>query len=728
MVKDPSPIKSVGDLLKGVENGEYVIPNFQRKYEWNPGMVSDLLISIFQDYYTGLLLFWEFPEQLAIGEWDPLWGADQPENPYFAILDGQQRLSSLYYALYAPNKKFPYRNTYYMFFLDLNEYIDDNYEDAIFYKFSKSYMAIEDVKNRKNDWINENIFPLRLLHDKDFMSNDFDDWAKGYAETFVKMTPENLDDFIKLYDNIRNINRIMDYSFITHTLGKDRDLSDICGIFAKINQKGMRLSTFDLMNAFLFPQGIRLRKLWEKQGKNELKKVDRSMNEYILKLMSLYKQDYCSSKYVFYLIPQMKIKKRDEIGKITLVEDSKEFKNLWDNAYHYAIKAVERIMNIGKNDFGAIKYDFIQNKTMIPVMGAIMWKYEKDYSNIDRQLFDDLLSKWYWYATISGDYSGSSDSIMSEDYRDFKKWFIIQDESVIRRLNRVNNDDIQKLDLASINKGSSLYNTVLCLLALNKAPDFYTGRPLDSGTFKGIKIHDHHIFPKNVKNLPKATSTYFEVTNDSIVNRTLLLDETNEKIKNKIPSTYLKSVEMNDEELNELMQRHFISEKALEYLKDDNYDSFIVERERTIKNKLIDLLTISELIKDPNTGLDRFTSFKTKNRPWEKHELLSYLDNTTTFQKLFLASITQTEENPAPIQSVIIMMNKISKCKFENVTKEIDGLTIAGVKSGLTARRKGLGKEDIIEAKDIKGIIYYSIREKYIDIIREWITNEDLMI
>lgn len=728
MVKDPSPIKSVEDLLKGVENGEYVIPNFQRKYEWNPGMVSDLLISIFQDYYTGLLLFWEFPEQLAIGEWDPLWGADKPKNPYFAILDGQQRLSSLYYALYAPNKKFPYRNTYYMFFLDINEYMDDNYEDAVFYKFSKTYMDFEEVKNKKDDWINENIFPLRLLHDKDFMSKDFDDWAKGYAEKFIKMTPENLDDFIVLYDKVRNINRIMNYPFITHTLGKERELSDICGIFAKINQKGMRLSTFDLMNAFLFPQGIRLRSIWEKEDKNNLKKVDRSMNEYVLKLMSLYKQDYCSSKYVFYLIPKHQIKKRDEIGKITLIKDAEEFKKLWSNAYNYASKAVERIMNIGKNDFGAIKYDFIQNKTIIPVMGAIMWKYEKDFKHIDRQLFSDLLSKWYWFATISGDYSGSSDSIMSEDYRDFKKWFIIQDESVIRRLNRVTKEDIEKLDLTNVNKGSSLYNTVLCLLALNGAPDFITGRPLDSGTFKGIKIHDHHIFPKNVKRLSKETSNYFEDTNDSIANRTLLLDETNEQILNKKPSKYLNEINLDENELKELMKRHFISEKALEYLKKDNYDLFVLEREKIIKNKLIDLLNISQQSEDSITGLDRFTAFKPKNSPWEKHELLSYLDNTTTLQKIFLASIIQIEEKPAPIQSVIDLMNKISNIKFESVNKEIDGLTIAGVKSGLTARRKGLGKEDIIEGKEIKGNMYYNLNESYLSIIEEWVNNEGLSI
>ena len=104
----------------------------------------------------------------------------------------------------------------------------------------------------------------------------------------------------------------------------------------------MKLSTFDLMNAFLFPKGIRLRNLWEKKDKKDLKKVDKNLNEYMLKLISLYKQDYCSSKYIFYLIPGYKISKKQELEKVTLVKDSKEFLRLWNSAYNYSVDVIER--------------------------------------------------------------------------------------------------------------------------------------------------------------------------------------------------------------------------------------------------------------------------------------------------------------------------------------------------------------------------------------------------
>jgi len=45
-------------------------------------------------------LFWQLPFKVREEEkWDPLWGAEKADKPSFAILDEQQRLASLYYAI-----------------------------------------------------------------------------------------------------------------------------------------------------------------------------------------------------------------------------------------------------------------------------------------------------------------------------------------------------------------------------------------------------------------------------------------------------------------------------------------------------------------------------------------------------------------------------------------------------------------------------------------------------
>ena len=117
----------IQDFISSIEKGDYVIPHFQRPFDWEPSMVSDLFNSILHEYYAGTILLWALRDsERELGMWDSLWGAKKSENPMKAVLDGQQRLSSLYYALCAPNEKFPNRESYYYFFIDLRQMVLGN--------------------------------------------------------------------------------------------------------------------------------------------------------------------------------------------------------------------------------------------------------------------------------------------------------------------------------------------------------------------------------------------------------------------------------------------------------------------------------------------------------------------------------------------------------------------------------------------------------------------------
>ena len=50
---------NLNNLLSDLERGRFVIPDFQREFEWEAWDVRDLIKSIFQDYYIGTLLLWE---------------------------------------------------------------------------------------------------------------------------------------------------------------------------------------------------------------------------------------------------------------------------------------------------------------------------------------------------------------------------------------------------------------------------------------------------------------------------------------------------------------------------------------------------------------------------------------------------------------------------------------------------------------------------------------------
>jgi len=358
----------------------------------------------------------------------------------------------------------------------------------------------------------------------------------------------------------------------------------------------MKLSTFDLMNAFLYPYGVELRKgLWEQEVPEELKTMDSNMNVNILKIISLQKQNYCSSKYLYNLIPGEETIREEPDGtryKDILVESGQAFGELWKTAVNYAEETRSITMNTGGRDFGAIREEYIPYGTMLPVISAVLWEYDGSVS--DPQ-FRRMLKRWYWAAVFSKDYGGSSDTVMGSDFRDWKEW--ISQGKTMEQLAKVDAEFIEELDLKSIDKGSGRYNGVICLLALNGPRDFYRGNILGTGDFTDQRINDHHIFPKKVEGINPEKRQSFDLYRDSIVNRTLILDDTNNKIKKKKPSVYIEEMietGESEEQIKSLLKEHFISESAYEHLINDDFDNFIIEREKEIKGHVIDNIGIEE--------------------------------------------------------------------------------------------------------------------------------------
>lgn len=598
MVEVENPgTKEVSSLMENVTDGSYVIPYFQRGFEWEPSMVSELFESILQNYYTGLLLFWDLDDENAAAEhWDPVWGATASDEPEKAILDGQQRLSSLYYAIHNPERKFPNRKSYYVFYVDLVEAFNEEYEDAVTYSWNtKNYDSWRDLRSNRERWIETGEVPLCIISASD-PDNPKDryidsDEFEGWAQRFVDNREDDLPD-VSAFDVYKLFNGILNYDFVVYPLGSDRSMPDICNIFAKVNDTGMKLSTFDLMNAFLYPHGVNLRKeLWEELGNESLKWMDPNMDENLLKVISLRKQNYCSSKYLYNLIPGETTVREEPDGTRydeVLVESGDDFEELWWEAERFAEKARAKIMNTGTDEFGAIRSEFIPYNTMLPVLAAVLWEYkEQSTQMVDDVEFSKTLRRWYWSAVFSQDYSGSSDTAMGKDFRDWKSW--LYDGQEIEQIAKVDGEFTDEMDLTSEDKGTGRYNAVICLLGLNGAEDFYKGRTLGTGDFTEGGINDHHIFPKKVSDLPPASSTNFDRFKDSILNRTLILDETNNKIKNSKPSTYLQEMESRHggrDGVGKLLRKHFITEKGYEYLRADDFDNFIEEREQEIKRRL----------------------------------------------------------------------------------------------------------------------------------------------
>lgn len=85
----------LSDLIGQIDSGQLALPDIQRPFVWSAAKVRDLLDSMYQGYPIGYLMIWNSEDDQA-----RLIGADnKQETPTNFIVDGQQRLTSLYTVL-----------------------------------------------------------------------------------------------------------------------------------------------------------------------------------------------------------------------------------------------------------------------------------------------------------------------------------------------------------------------------------------------------------------------------------------------------------------------------------------------------------------------------------------------------------------------------------------------------------------------------------------------------
>src|ERR1043165_6676873 len=95
-------------LLNQVKNGEIVLPAIQRDFVWDIGRIATLLDSIMRGYPVGIVLLWEtyaeIPFRRFVQEYQPegkhTFHDNRKRQKLKVVLDGQQRLQSLFVALY----------------------------------------------------------------------------------------------------------------------------------------------------------------------------------------------------------------------------------------------------------------------------------------------------------------------------------------------------------------------------------------------------------------------------------------------------------------------------------------------------------------------------------------------------------------------------------------------------------------------------------------------------
>ena len=543
---------SLISLLKEAKTGALVIPDFQRDFIWKLKQIEELLNSVINGYFIGSILLLESTKQNPRFAPRLIRGVQRSEmniqnqNTIRYILDGQQRITSLFYAFFEPNVPLSDEISFVCKF-----YIRPDNMDIF------GLADPEDIVRR-----------LRL--DKGLKKHLYDAYRDSYGvdienlptmsvfrdgETlnrYIDSNPSLTESFKKKLDYIYN--RIQSYKLPVIVLPSDTPDEDIVNTFERINRTGTPLSIFELAVARYYPLGINLNELKNRIKRRIFLKV---LDEVaILKVMALFKNLEPKSRNLLNLVDiQNNAKNKAQI--LT------EFYSIWETACDYLDKSLERMRNnygAGKIKLGKRNVDLIPYTSILVPLAVLLYKVEKLGS---QAALYEKLDFWYWSSVLSQKYTHGVDSKSFSDVRELENWFInpVEKPNFMPNFEHIRSEMLKAARLSAL--GKAFYNQ----LSLNDCRDLLTGQTL---AITDCQID--HIFP---------TSRFGKVA-DNIFNLTLLDKSTNQKKKDKLPADFIEEcLQSHGNDINKLMETlktHFISEKAYEAIKANNLDAFIQAR------------------------------------------------------------------------------------------------------------------------------------------------------
>lgn len=262
---------SVISLLNQVKNGDIVLPNIQREFVWSEESICKLMDSIMRGYPIGIVLMWETYQNIQfrkftdsyIEEADFDYSSNDNELKRLLVLDGQQRLQSLFIALYGK-----YHGKYLYFELLSGQEKDDSSEIKYEFQFLTEDDAIrfnsesiEKFKNPENDnpstdhekWYYEKVNKLYEMGPKDILG------ISSVLSEKINLDPNEqelvMKNIMEMKHHLQENPHILKFSTLDEnkpSTAKDRKTpADILEVFVRVNREGTRLSKSDLIFSML---------------------------------------------------------------------------------------------------------------------------------------------------------------------------------------------------------------------------------------------------------------------------------------------------------------------------------------------------------------------------------------------------------------------------------------------------------------------------------------------
>lgn len=548
---------TIKNLIQKIDNNEYVLPALQREFVWKPEQIERLFDSIMKGYPIGSFLFWNVQnENIKKYEFYNILKEyhqrDARHNVKInishkdnvtAILDGQQRITSIYIALkgtYSYKIKGAWKNNdnaypsrkLYLNIVSPN--LDTNRDVYFDFRFLTNEEAEDFTENTL--W-----YPISDIAQFD-VGEMFSVIAK-YQERYRKSFPnESIEKTSYIMNTLGTLHQTMEKDILAYYEENSQEIDKVLDIFIRMNSGGTTLTYSDLLLSLATAKWSNLNAREEIYSLvDELNMVGDGFN--------LNKDNILKAALV--LTDKNNIKFRaSNFDKHTtnLIEDN------WDKTK----KAISLSVNL-LSSFGFNGDTLTANSVIIPIVYYLFnIDLPNNYIEADRYLKDRNKIKYFIQVSLlKRIFGGTPDSIllkMRENMQDLSEGFPLSKLLKVRDTNKsliITESDIDYLLDTKIGKYSfALLSVIFPAIDLKN------------------KFHQDHIFPsskyKNKKNLREIGYSEEEISFiiehvDTIVNLQLLEGVPNTEKSNKYFDEWILKRYDSDEELEYYLNRNLIN-------------------------------------------------------------------------------------------------------------------------------------------------------------------------
>lgn len=574
---------TIAEVMQDISANKYVLPSIQREYVWDTDQIETLFDSLMQDYPIGAFLFWEIDKSRLsaydfyefLRNYNEKTGAHNKKvdlkgsNGVTAVLDGQQRLTSIYIGLkgsYAYRLKYKQKkseNAYPTRYLYLN--------------------LIEDAKNEANK------YDFRFLTDEEYSEMAEGYWYKvgdiltmtqpgetsqyvfdhiAFAGTYTKEQTMHANNTLQKLYNVVHTDKTLSYY-----KEKAVELDKVLNIFIRVNSGGTVLTYSDLLLSIATAQ-------WENHdAREEITEFVEEVNaigdgfkinkDFVLKT-ALVLTDFTDIAF-----------KVDNFNKPNMMK----IETNWDNIK----RAIKQSVNL-VSYFGYTGETLSSNNALIPIAYYLLTigmpeNFVESGTTRDNKA---KIKKWLIMALLKKAFSGQPDNVI-RPIRDIirangtEEFPIIQIIDKFKGTNKsilFTEDDIEEY-LLKLKYGKS--ETLSTLMLLYPSLDFSN------------KFHEDHMYPKSKfrksylrkMGVPEEKlDEYLDTVND-ISNLQLLPAQLNEEKLNTDFDVWFNAEHPTETDKIQYRKIHYLPEMEYTYLE---FLNFIENRKMLLKNKLKDIL------------------------------------------------------------------------------------------------------------------------------------------